>query len=120
MGEVVTLEIPEHAARYARAIAAKTNRRFEDVLSEWIDQSAAEVPVESLADSDVLRLADVELSAVEQNELSALLALNRESELTPEQHVRFDALMQLYRRSMVRKAEALKVAVQRGLRPPLG
>lgn len=32
---------------------------------------------------------------------------------------RLDELMHLYRRGLVRKAQALKVAVERGLRPPL-
>ena len=33
---------------------------------------------------------------------------------------RLDELMDIYRRGMVQKAQALKVAVDRGLQPPLG
>jgi hypothetical protein len=35
------------------------------------------------------------------------------------QRQRLDELMQVYRHGWVRKAQALQVAVQRGLRPPL-
>ena len=36
-----------------------------------------------------------------------------------DERARLDALMRSYRRGMVRKAQALKVAVERGLQPPL-
>lgn len=120
MSLVVTLEIPEDAARRAREIVARTQRRFEDVLVEWIDQSAAEPPVESLSDAEVLALCDLQLSPGEQAELSNLLANNREGRLTKKQLARLGELMDTYERGMVRKSEALKVAVKRGLRPPLG
>lgn len=34
MSEIVTLEISEKVARHAREVAARTQRRFEDVLVE--------------------------------------------------------------------------------------
>ena len=61
-----------------------------------------------------------EMDEDQQRELSHLLAGNRESLLDAESQARLDELMQIYRRGLVRKAQALKVAVQRGLRPPLG
>jgi hypothetical protein len=39
--------------------------------------------------------------------------------LADDERGRLDALMQTYRHGMVRKAQALKVAVARGLQPPL-
>jgi hypothetical protein len=67
----------------------------------------------------VLLLARSQLPTDEQQELSNLLAGNREGALTARQHVRLDELMQLYRRGLVRKAQANQVAVDRGLLPPL-
>lgn len=64
MSLVVTLEISEDTARWAREIAARTQRRFEDVLVEWIDQSAAEPPVESLSDAEVLALCDLQMMRI--------------------------------------------------------
>lgn len=119
MAETVTLELPEETARRAREVADRTHRRLEDVLVQWIDQAAAEPSVEFLPDEQVLALADTQLDAEQQEELSDLLADNREGHLNEMQRVRMDELMQIYRRGLVRKAQAIRVAVQRGLRPPL-
>jgi hypothetical protein len=45
--------------------------------------------------------------------------MNREGVLPPRQQVRLDQLMQAYRHGLIRKAQALQVAVDRGLMPPL-
>ena len=119
MAETVTLDLPEQVIESARAIASRTDRRLEDVLVEWIDRVAGELPVESLPDEDLLRVAEMQLSAEIQGELDELLIINRESTLEASQHERLDHLMQIYRRGLVRKARALKVAVERGLMAPL-
>jgi hypothetical protein len=64
-------------------------------------------------------LKRLEMKPDEQDELSNLLALNRENQLSNLQRQRLDQLMLVYRRGMVRKAQALRVAVERGLIPPL-
>lgn len=115
----ITLELPEATARSAKAIALRTRRRLEDVLVEWLDQAAAEAPVEYLADEEVLALCSLQLDSRLQGELSELLAQNREGLLNQQAQTRLDELMQLYRQGLVRKAQALKVAVARGLRGPL-
>jgi len=81
--------------------------------------SATERPVQTLSDGEVVALCDLQLGEAEQEELSDLLAENREGTLQAEGQARLDELIQMYRRGMVRKAQALKVAVQRGLRPAL-
>jgi hypothetical protein len=50
MTQRVTLELPEEVARSAQSIAVRTQRRLEDVLIDWLDQAAAELPVEYLLD----------------------------------------------------------------------
>lgn len=117
--ETVILQLPEEAIHSAKEVAARTQRRLEDVLVEWIDQAAAEVPVELLPDQQVLALCDMQMDREQQEELSDLLARNREGVLDQQERARLDELMQIYRHGLVRKAEALKVAVERGLRPPL-
>jgi len=116
--EIVTLELPEAAARSAKEIAIRTRRRLEDVLIEWIDHAAAELPVEYLPDEQVLALCDAQMDPGMQGELSELLARNREGLLNQQAETHLDALMQIYRQGLVRKAQALKVAVERGLRGP--
>mgnify|MGYP005846846699 CR=1 FL=1 len=119
MSETVTLEVSEDAIRQAREVAARTQRRLEEVLVEWIDRYLAELPVDALSDEEVLALASRQMAPHEQAELHDLLADNREGPLPEERRARLDELMRIYRQGMVRKAEALKVAVERGLIPPL-
>jgi hypothetical protein len=119
MSETVTLELPDTLVKSARAIAEQTHRRVEDVLIEWLDRAAAELPIELLPDDEVLALRDMWMDDVQQATLSELLARQREGELTESDRADLDDLMGIYRRGMVRKAQALKVAVDRGLQPRL-
>lgn len=115
----IKLKIPDNVERDARAVAERTGSRIEEVLSEWLDRYAAELPLDLLPDERILELCDADMPQNEQDELSGLLVQNRENTLSAEGHIRLDELMRIYRRSLVRKAEALKIAVQRGLRPQL-
>lgn len=120
MGESVTLTLPESLVHSARVVAERTHRRMEDVLVDWLDRLDMELPIGSLPDDQVLALRDLQMSDEQQEDLSALLALQREGALGAAERVRLDALMAIYRRGMARKAQAVKVAVDRGLQPPLG
>ncbi len=115
----VTLTISNQVAQSAQRIARQTRRPLETVLAEWLDHAAGELPVESLSDDEVLALCDLQLSEAEQADLSALLADNREGQLDAAGRARLDRLMYEYDRRLLRKAQALREAVERGLREPL-
>lgn len=115
MSEVVTLELPESLAQSARVVAIRTNRRVEDVLVEWLEHLVADTPIETLPDDQVLALCDMQMTDEQQQELRDLLERQREQALGPLQRTRLDDLMAVYRRGMVHKARALKIAVERGL-----
>jgi hypothetical protein len=119
MSEIVTLKLPDALAQHAHAVAVQTHRHVEDVLIEWLDRAAADVPIETLPDDQILALRDMQMGDTEQTELSDLLARQREGTLDDRERGRLDLLMGSYRRGLVRKAQALKVAVDRGLQPPL-
>ncbi len=119
MNETVTLELPGIIASQARAVAAVTRRQFEDVLTEWIEYSVTELPVELLSDEQVVAWCDMQMPSEEQEVLDNLLIRNREEQLTETETRELDALMQIYRRGLVRKGRAWKVAVERGLKAPL-
>ncbi|TAF10514.1 MAG: hypothetical protein EAZ77_03030 [Nostocales cyanobacterium] len=119
MSETVTLQLPETLAQKAKQIAAFTHRRIEDVLLEWIDRASHELPVESLPDEQVLTLCDLQMETQQQEVVSDLLARQREEQLNDTENSQLDELMQVYRRGLVRKAKALKVAVERGLIPAI-
>ncbi|HEV3080597.1 MAG TPA: hypothetical protein VGY66_12495 [Gemmataceae bacterium] len=119
MSEVVTLELPDDLVKRARAVAARTNRPFNEVLVEWIDRAGAEPSIELLSDEQVLAVCDSELEPAQQEQLSELLAKNREGQVSKAERQQLDELMSTYRRGLLRKAQALRVAVARGLKPRL-
>jgi dsDNA-binding SOS-regulon protein len=119
VSEIITLELPESLVESARAVAARTSRPVEEVLVEWLDRAVADLPADLLSDEQVLALRDLQMAEPQQEELSMLLAGQREDQLDAQQRMRLDELLATYRRGMVRKAQALQVAVERGLQPPL-
>lgn len=120
MSETVILEIPDELARRARALADATRRRFEDVVVDGLRRAVEEPSVEALADGELLALCEATLDPADQEALSALLAGSREGTLSAADEAALDALMGAYRRGLILKARAMKEAVGRGLRPPLG
>lgn len=120
MSESVTLDIPDELARQARAVAAQTHRRVEDVLLDWLGRAATDLPIDALSDEEVLALCELQMDESQQAELSQLLSAQREGTVDDDGKTRLDELMGMYRRGMVRKAQAIKVAVERGLRPSIG
>jgi hypothetical protein len=54
MREIVTLAISEHVVCSARVVVARTHRRVEGSLVEWMDEAAAEVPVDCLSNEETL------------------------------------------------------------------
>jgi hypothetical protein len=119
MTQTVTLQLPNRVATTARSLAQQTKRPIEDILVEWLDQAVADLPIDSLTDEQVLALTKLQLDRQQQKQLSELLAKNQEGTLSPPERQQLDKLMHLYRHGLVRKAEALKVAVERGLVSPL-
>ncbi len=119
MSQMFTIEVAEDVVNRARKIAESTHRPIEAVLSDWFASASHEPPLEILSDEQLLAVVDMQMEEAQQEELSVILAHRREGQATLEEEVRFEELMQRYRRGMVRKAHALKIAVERGLRPPL-
>jgi hypothetical protein len=119
MAEKVIIELPEDVAQQVRTVAARTHRTFDEVLVDWIRRAGAEPVLELLPDEELLAVCDSEPALSEQEELSDLLEHKQEGTLPAPQRDRLEELMRSYRAGLVRKAQALKVAVNRGLRPRL-
>ncbi len=115
MSETITLELPDTLARQVREVAAITQRRLEDVLAEWIEQAASEIPVELLSNEDVLALCEMRMPPEQQDILDELMIRNREGLISETERRRLDELMRVYRQGLVRKARVWKVAVERKL-----
>lgn len=120
MSERITLDVPDLLLSRARGVASYTSQPLEHVLLTWLQQAAQDVPVEVLSDAQVLELRDRQMDRQQQDRLHDLLARQREQQLTHGERAQLDQLMGMYRYGMLRKAQALSVAVARGLQPPLG
>ncbi len=119
MSQQITVKVSDEVVRQASQIATHSKRRVEDVLAAWLEAAANELPVGELPDDEVRRLSEMQLSQEQQSALSDLLALNSEGKLDTARQRQLDELMRLYEDGLLRKSQALRVAVQRGLIPPL-
>jgi hypothetical protein len=119
MAERLTIELPEDLAEQVRTVAARTQRSFDEVLVDLLRRGGAEPVLELLPDEQLLAECDREPEPARQEELSDLLERSREAALPPAERARLDELMRTYRAGLVRKAQALELAVNRGLRPRL-
>ena len=92
-------------------------------MSEPFELDVSAVPdlqVDSMSDDRVLALANLHFSEEEDDELSDLLALNREGEIDDVGRERLGELMRIYQIGLIRKSQGLCEAVKRGWREPLG
>jgi hypothetical protein len=119
MSKHVTIEVSDEVARHAAAVAQQTQRSIEAVLSEWLQSLISEMPIEALPDDEVLALTKLQLSPEQEATLSGLLEQSRENSIDDDGRRRLDELMRLYERGLLRKAQAFRIAVQRGLIEPL-
>ena len=119
MAERITIQVSDSVERCAAHVAAQSQQRVEKVLSDWLDYTVSELPVDMLPDEDVLALTELQITQEQQATLNALLIKNREGMLDVEERRRLDEMMRIYEHGLLRKSQALRVAVQRGLREPL-
>jgi hypothetical protein len=119
MTEKVTVELPEDLIRQVQTAAKRTHCSFDEVLAQWIRIGGGEPVLELLGDEELLAACDSQWEASAQDELSDLLERNQEGALEDVERRRLDDLMRTYRAGLVRKAQALKIAVDRGLRERL-
>jgi hypothetical protein len=74
MAEAVTIELPEEITRQARAIARRTGRLMEDILTDWLRQGAVSDGSIRLPDSEYPLYTPYGNESVAQGLLDALHA----------------------------------------------
>ena len=128
----ITLTLPDEVYKKAEHFAQLTSRDVADVLTQAIalslspinSQSAPtdsrEIPsVASVSDEEVIALTELQMEPDQDQRLSELLYNQQAGTLTDAEHPQLWALMQVYQEKLLLKAQALREAVQRGLREPL-
>lgn len=119
MNQEITLKVSDNVWLYAKAVATQKKQRIEEVLSDWLEKVSSEIDVEKFSDDEVLALSELEMPTEQQESLHELLDKNGEGELTKEESKQLDAMMEIYNQALLRKAQASRVAVERGLIEPL-
>ncbi len=127
MSAQITVTLPEDVLRRAEVWASRTGRSVADVLAETIEislsplgtPSAEERSLTEWSNDEVLAAADTHLAANDDQRLSELLDRQQAGTLAEAERAELTALMHLYQQGLLRKAQALREAVRRGLREPL-
>lgn len=132
MSTSITLNLPDEVYRRAARLAQLMSRDLADVLVEAISlslspmrevcshlDSSEELPVASLSDEEVLALTELQMETNSDQRLSELLYRQQAGILTEAERPELWTLMQIYQMLLLRKAQALREAVSRGLQSPL-
>ncbi len=127
MSRQITLELPDEVLNRAEQLATLACHDVREVLAEAVSVVLPPLdvvlgesrPVSEMSDNEVLRLADLQLVPAQDRRLSLLLDKQQSGTLTDQERTELLALMQVYEANLLRQAEALVEAVQRGLREAL-
>jgi hypothetical protein len=123
----VTLTLPEDVFQRAEQWAQRTGRPVADFLAETLELTLQPLgspigfgePLTSWSDDEVLAAVDAQLDPADDERLSILLDNQQAGSLATAELAVLSDLMHLYQAGLLRKAQALREAVRRGLRPPL-
>jgi len=75
--------------------------------------------VTSLSDEEIVELTALQMVPEQERRLNALLQKQQERVVSAAEQAELVRLMQVYQEGLLRKAQALREAVRRGLRAPL-
>ena len=126
MSSQVTVTLPDGVLKRAETLAERAGRPVADLLAETIELSLRplgtptddEPALADWPDADVLAATEVELSSAEDARLSELLDSEQAGVLANGERAELVALVERYQTLLLRKAQALREAVRRGLREP--
>ncbi len=127
MSTQVAVTLPDEVYHRAERLAQLTNRKIAEILADTIElslppfsfQSEPVRPIAELSDEEVLALTELQMEPDQDRRLSTLLDRQQAGVLTEAERAELLALMQVYQEGLLQKAQALREAVQRGLREPL-
>ena len=119
MNQEITLKISDRIIQQATLAASQKKYRLEEVLSDWLESLFQEKFADKMSDEEILALTKIQISPAEQERLSELLFKNREIGLNKKEQRELDLMIEISERNMLKKSEALRIAVERGLIKPL-
>ena len=121
----IEISLPDAVYQRAQRLAQVSHRGIAEVLVDTLTCSLpvleprGEPSLSELSDAAIVALTHLQLAPYEDQRLSRLLDQQQAGELTDAERAELWTLMQRYQVGLLRKAQALREAVQRGLRKPL-
>jgi hypothetical protein len=127
MSAQITVTLPDDVYHRVEHLSQRTGRSIPDLVAQTVELSvrplgaaaSTEKPMAVWSNEEVVAATQAMMPAAQDERLSELLDLQQAGALTSSQHSELTALMEMYQEGSLRKAQALKEAVQRGLLPPL-
>lgn len=124
MSRRVIITLPNEVYRRAECLAQLTSRAVAEILVDTITLSLPSLSLQStsirdirkLSDEEVLSLTELQMEPDQDRKLSVLLQKQQAGELSDRERSELWTLMQIYQERLLRKAQALREAVRRGLR----
>jgi hypothetical protein len=122
----ITVDLPERLYQHLQNLAEMSDRSVNEIIDSIMSLSLlplhipeTDVPIEELSDDIILQLAESRMNPVQSELMSDLLNKQQAAELSQTEKDLLSMLVYIYEQGSLLKAQALRVAVQRGLREPL-
>ena len=117
----ITLNLPDEVYHQAELLAQQRHRSVSEILVETLEifLLPTSKPVSELSDAEVIAQTQLRLQPIQEQRLSELLDRQQSGTITSVERDELQALIHIYETRLLRQAQALNEAVQRGLLEPL-
>jgi hypothetical protein len=123
MAVQVMITLSDDVYQDTERLARITGRQVADVVAGIVESSVSSEnalttrpdAIVALSDSDLLALANLQMEPEQDRRLSELLYEQQARDLTDAEVQELQALMDFYQVGLLRKAQAMREAVRRGL-----
>ncbi|MCC3404613.1 MAG: hypothetical protein JGK17_03305 [Microcoleus sp. PH2017_10_PVI_O_A] len=117
----ITLNLPDEVYHQAELLAQQCHRSVSEILVETIEIFLLPTAksLSALSDSEVIAQTQLRLQPVQEQRLNELLYRQQSGTIILVEREELQGLIHLYETRLLRQAQALNEAVQRGLLEPL-
>lgn len=117
----ITLNLPDEVYHQAELLAQQRHRSVSEILVETLENFLLPTskPVSELSDAEVIAQTKLRLQPIQEQRLSELLDRQQAGTIASVERDELQALIHIYETRLLRQAQALNEAVQRGLLEPL-
>ncbi|MGB3267374.1 MAG: hypothetical protein WBA89_25885 [Microcoleus sp.] len=117
----ITLNLPDEVYHQAELLAQQRHRSVSEILVETLEifLLPTSKPVSELSDAEVIAQTQLRLQPIQEQRLSELLDRQQSGTIASVELAELQALIHIYETRLLRQAQALNEAVQRGLLEPL-